>query len=101
MHWTKGQHVEHGTWWDRDGDPPQEVLDARARHGLNPDGSPCRDVLEVVYDDKLYDVARSALTNPRGYGLVKLETSGPEGSEVSGAPSGVGVSGLKTKSAKG
>lgn len=40
MSWTKAQHVEAGTWWDQPGDPPQSVLDARARHGFNPDLSP-------------------------------------------------------------
>lgn len=40
MSWTKAQHVEHGTWWDGEGDPPQEVLDARKKHGFNPDLSP-------------------------------------------------------------
>jgi hypothetical protein len=40
MSWTKAQHVEAGTWWDQPGDPPQEVLDARKKHGFNPDLSP-------------------------------------------------------------
>ena len=91
MSWTKGQHVEHGTWWDREGDPSQEVLDARKRHGLNPDGSFPENTIQVVYCGKLYDVARSALRNARNYGnvcdeTVKLETGGPSvsGNAVSG-----------------
>jgi len=78
MNWTKAQHVEHGTWWDGPGDPPQSVLDARQKYGFNPDGSPVSESEKAERRNTSDDIVE---TSPSSEDEVDPTSSTPEGDE--------------------